>query len=321
MPDDADDVAWFAEQFALLHKSIDGFMVGQSALVHLALVCLFTEGHLLVEGVPGVGKTSLMKALAASISGTASRIQFSPDLLPADVTGMSVWRPDRGDFEFRPGPVFANVVLADEINRASPRTQSALLEPMEEHQVTAGGSTRAVPRPFLVIATRNPTEPAGTYELPDAQLDRFTMGLSPGYPDPDAEVAIIQQRLAGRVPELVDRVVDTATVRAMVAATGAVHVSPVLVRYCVELCTASRQLDEVRLGASPRAGLALARCARVHAAAGGRLFATADDIKVVAPGVLGHRLRLTTGAELDGVPPAALVERLLRGVAVPTGHR
>jgi MoxR-like ATPase len=307
----------FAEHFSRLQANVEWFLVGKAQVVRLALVCLLAEGHLLIDDVPGVGKTSLAKAIAASISGSVSRIQFTPDLLPSDVTGTPVWQAERRTLEFRAGPVFANVVIADEINRASPKTQSALLEVMEEGHVTVEGSSRPVPRPFLVIATQNPVDFSGTYDLPEAQIDRFLMRLTVGYPERSAEVDVVLNHVAGHTPEQVAPVTDVDTVRAMIAVGRRVHVARTLAEYCVRLCEASRELPEVRLGASPRGSVALVTAGQVHAAAHGRAFVTADDVKAVAPHVLGHRLLLTHEAEAAGARPATLLDRLTASVPVP----
>jgi MoxR-like ATPase len=310
-------VVRFAEQFARLQQNIEWFVVGKPRVVRMALVGLLAEGHLLIDDVPGTGKTSLAKAMAASISGSVSRIQFTPDLLPADVTGTAIWEAERRALEFRPGPVFANIVIADEINRASPKTQSALLEVMEERHVTVEGTSRYVPHPFLVIATQNPVDLSGTYDLPEAQIDRFLMKLSMGYPGPDAEVDVVLNHVAGHRPDQVTPVTDIKAVAELIAVARQVHVSRALAAYCVALCTESRRLTEVRLGASPRGSVALVTAGQVHAAADGRAFVTADDVKAVAPFVLGHRLLLTYEAESAGRSTDALVERLLTAVPVP----
>jgi MoxR-like ATPase len=310
-------VTWFAGQFAALQANVERSLLGKSEVVRMALVCLFAEGHLLIDDVPGVGKTSLAKALAASISGSLSRIQFTPDLLPADITGTVVLSDEGRDLVFRPGPVFANIVVADEINRASPKTQSALLEVMEERHVTVDGTTRPVPRPFLVVATQNPVELVGTYDLPEAQIDRFLMRLSVGYPSPEDEVDVVLNHVAGQTPEGVDAITHATTVGQLIEVAHHVHVGRALAGYCVQLTTESRRLPDVRLGASPRGTVALASAAQAHAAADGRAFATADDVKAVAPAVLGHRLLLDDAGDPDGTAPVTLVRELLDRVPVP----
>jgi MoxR-like ATPase len=316
-PDLATGVVWFAEQFARLQANVEWFVVGKSTVVRMALVCLLAEGHLLLDDVPGVGKTSLAKAIGASISGSVSRVQFTPDLLPSDVTGTPVFRPERATLDFRPGPVFANVVIADEINRASPKTQSALLEVMEERQVTVEGIGRPVPRPFLVIATQNPIDFGGTYDLPEAQIDRFLMRLTIGYPGAEAEAAVVLNHVAGHTTEQLKAVTDVDSVRGLIALARRVHVGQALADYCVSLCAASRERADVRLGASPRGTLALVTAGQVHAAADGRGFVTPEDVKAVAPFVLGHRLLLNYDADAAGHHPAEIVEQLLTSVPVP----
>jgi MoxR-like ATPase len=291
---------------------------GKSEQVRLALLCLLSEGHLLIEDVPGVGKTSLAKAIARSISGTWHRIQFTPDLLPSDVLGVSVWNRASAAFEFRPGGVFANVVLADEINRASPKTQSALLEAMEERQVTVDTHTYRLARPFVVIATQNPIELEGTYPLPEAQLDRFLMRIPMGYPDRHAEVAILETQGADRhrVDEL-GAVTTADEVLVAAAAVTRVHVAPALGEYIVDLVAATRARSDVLLGVSPRGALALQRAARALAASRGRDFVVPDDVKWLAPAVLEHRLILNPDAELHGVTQADVVGDVLSRVPVP----
>ncbi len=299
--------------------NIERVLVGKPDVVRIALVTLLSEGHLLVEDVPGVGKTSLAKALARSIDCTVSRVQFTPDLLPSDVTGVSVYNRQRAEFEFRPGPVFANIVVGDEINRASPKTQSALLECMEEQQVTVESTTYRLGAPFMVIATQNPVEMEGTYALPEAQRDRFTARLSLGYPDPQAELAMVDEH-AGHDPlgEL-EPVSDGATVRQLVETVRAVHVATEVRRYAVDLVTATREMPEVRLGASPRATLHLIRASRAQAALAGREFVIPDDLHAIAVPVLAHRLVLTTEAHAARRSATDVVRAALHRVPVPHG--
>ncbi|MGZ8765313.1 MAG: AAA family ATPase, partial [Acidimicrobiia bacterium] len=270
----------------------------------------------LVEDVPGVGKTSMAKAIARSIGGTWRRIQFTPDLLPSDVTGVSVWNRATGTFEFRPGGVFAHVVLADEINRASPKTQSALLEAMEERQVSVDGITHPLPPPFLVIATQNPIELEGTYPLPEAQLDRFLMRIRIGYPDRDAELAILEAQGHSVAAEDLEVVTSAREIAAATSSLDAVHVAPSLRSYIVGLADASRNHPDLELGVSPRGALALQRASRVLAATLERSYVAADDVKLLAPYVLAHRLLLTPDARLRGVTAEAVLANLLRSVPV-----
>ncbi|MDA3624403.1 MoxR family ATPase [Saccharopolyspora oryzae] len=299
--------------------NVEQVLVGKPEVVRVALVTMLAEGHLLVEDVPGVGKTSLAKALAKSIDCTVSRIQFTPDLLPSDITGVSVYNRQTENFEFRPGPVFANVVVGDEINRASPKTQSALLECMEEKQVTVDGETYPLSSPFMVIATQNPIEMEGTYALPEAQRDRFTARVSIGYPDVEAELAMVDDH-AGHDP-LADLrpVADGAEVQNLLRAVREVHVSSEIRRYAVALVTATRQLPELRLGASPRSTLQLVRAARAQAALAGRDFAIPDDVQAVAIPVLAHRLVLTSEARAARRSTTELVRQLLSRTPVPRG--
>ncbi|SEG65788.1 MoxR-like ATPase [Saccharopolyspora kobensis] len=299
--------------------NVEQVLVGKPEVVRVALVTLLAEGHLLVEDVPGVGKTSLAKALARSVDCTVSRVQFTPDLLPSDITGVSVYNRRTESFEFRPGPVFANIVVGDEINRASPKTQSALLECMEEKQVTVDGETYPLSAPFMVIATQNPIEMEGTYALPEAQRDRFTARVSIGYPDLKAELAMVDEH-AGHDP-LADLrpVADAAEVQGLLQAVRRVHVSPEIRRYAVELVTATRQLTELRLGASPRSTLQLVRAARAQAALAGREFTIPDDVQAVAIPVLAHRLVLTSEARAARRSTTELVRQLLSRTPVPRG--
>jgi MoxR-like ATPase len=311
----------FKDVFDELATQIESVIRGKRRAIHLALVCLFAEGHLLIEDVPGVGKTSLAKAIARSVGGTWRRIQFTPDLLPSDVTGVSVWDRTRGDFEFRPGGVFANVVLADEINRASPKTQSALLEAMEEQQVTVDSHTYALPSPFLVIATQNPVELEGTYPLPEAQLDRFLLRLRIGYPDRDAELAILEaQDTSAVAPEDLDPVTDAKAAAGWSEALGSVHVTPELQGYIVDIVEASRHHRDLLLGVSPRGALGLQRAARALAASVGRAYVIPDDIKLLASAVLEHRLVLSSEAMTRAVSSADVLTSILETVQVPAAR-
>jgi len=308
----------FGRLFAALLGNVERVIQGKREQVHLALVCLLAEGHLLIEDVPGVGKTSLAKAIAASIGGTCNRIQFTPDLLPSDVTGVSVWNRTSNEFEFRPGGVFANVLLADEINRASPKTQSALLEAMEERQVTVDTQTYRLPRPFMVIATQNPIELEGTYPLPEAQLDRFLMRIPMGYPAREAEAAILESQ--GQPSATVDALspvasaIDIADAATLVTT---VHVAPEVRDYVLDLVAASRRHPDLVLGASPRGSLSLQRAARALAASFGRGYVIPDDVKRVMPAVLEHRLLLAPDAQLRGVSTNDVVRSVLASVPVP----
>ncbi|GAB2667871.1 MoxR family ATPase [Saccharopolyspora gloriosae] len=299
--------------------NVEQVLVGKPEVVRIALVTLLAEGHLLVEDVPGVGKTSLAKALARSIDCTVNRIQFTPDLLPSDITGVSLYNRQAESFEFRPGPVFANIVVGDEINRASPKTQSALLECMEEDQVTVDGETYALDAPFMVIATQNPIEMEGTYALPEAQRDRFTARVSIGYPDPQAELAMVDEHTGREPMEQLRPVADADQIRALLRAVRGVHVSTELRRYVIDLVTATRTLPELRLGASPRSTLQLVRAARAQAALSGRDYVIPDDVQNVAVPVLAHRLVLTSEARATRRSASDLVGSLLRRVEVPRG--
>ena len=267
--------------------------------------------------MPGVGKTSLARSLSSSIGATWHRIQFTPDLLPSDVTGVTIYNQHSGNFEFKAGPVFANIVLADEINRASPKTQSALLEVMEEHHVTVDGQAHPVPRPFMVVATQNPVDMDGTYALPEAQLDRFLIRISVGYPDLGAEVDILRSHHAGAALDQISHVVGNDHVRTMIAITNEVHVADSVHDYIVRLVAATRVRPEVRLGASPRGSLALLRAGRASAAADGRNYLLPEDVRALAVPVLAHRLILTPEAEVRGITANQVIEQILAEQPVP----
>lgn len=318
MQADPSHIEAFKERFDAVHGNVSRAIKGKPGEIRLALTCMLSEGHLLVDDVPGTGKTTLAKAIASSIEGDMNRIQFTPDLLPTDVTGSMVFNSGDGEFSFHQGGVFANVVLADEINRASPKTQAALLEVMEERQVTVDSVRHQVPRPFVVIATQNPVEFDGTYHLPEAQIDRFMMRMAMGYPSHEAEVAAIQDRLRGERPEALPAVISVAEFEWMIQTAAAVHVAESLEECVVTITNATRRMDELRLGVSPRGSLALVRASQAWAAAKGRNFVSVDDIKELAPFVLGHRMLLAPEAELQGVTTGELVRRTLDAVPVPT---
>ncbi|MEX2101741.1 MAG: AAA family ATPase, partial [Actinomycetota bacterium] len=296
MQADNDPREWqaFSERFQQIEANVERVVQGKHREIRLALVCLMAEGHLLIEDVPGVGKTMLAKAIARSVDCSFRRIQFTPDLLPTDVTGVNVFNQERADFEFRPGAIFANIVLADEINRASPKTQSALLESMEERQVTVDAETYELGTPFMVIATQNPIEHEGTYPLPEAQLDRFMLRLAIGYPAPEVEADILASHGAthgtGSMLQEISPVADARGVAEMVGLAGAVHVAPSVRRYIVDLVEATRQHQDLYLGASPRASIHVLRASRALAAAQARDYVVPDDVKELAVPVLAHRL-------------------------------
>ncbi|BDZ44929.1 AAA family ATPase [Naasia aerilata] len=284
------------EAAARVLRSVETVIDGKPEVSAIALTVLIAEGHLLIEDVPGVGKTMLAKALARSVGGSVSRIQFTPDLLPSDVTGVSVYDQASGQFEFKPGSVFANLVIGDEINRASPKTQSALLECMEEGQVTVDGRSWRLPRPFMVVATQNPVEMDGTYALPEAQRDRFTASVSMGYPDAAAELTMLRSREARSPLDDVRPVVSLEELEAMIAAARAIYMSPSVEQYLLALVTATRGHPDLRLGASPRATLQLSRVAKARALLEGRDFVLPDDLASLAVAVLAHRLLPTRQA-------------------------
>ncbi|WBB80013.1 MoxR family ATPase [Micromonospora sp. WMMD882] len=301
--------------------NIQQVIEGKTATVRLALAVLLAEGHLLIEDVPGVGKTKLAKALARSIDCSVRRIQFTPDLLPSDVTGVSVYNQETHDFEFRPGAVFANLVVGDEINRASPKTQSALLECMEERQVTVDGVTYQLQTPFMVIATQNPIEMEGTYPLPEAQRDRFTARIAMGYPGPDAELAMLDGHGAVDPLRELRPVCDAAIVRQLIATVREVHVADAVKQYAIDLVTATREAPDLRLGASPRATLQLLRTSRAVAALEGRDYVLPDDLQALAVPVLAHRIIPTADAQLARRTTDAIVSELVHRLPVPQERR
>jgi MoxR-like ATPase len=310
----------FAECFEAVVSNVERVIQGKEQAIRLCLVCMVAEGHLLIEDVPGVGKTSLAKAIARSMGCEWHRIQFTPDLLPGDVTGVTVYSRANGTFEFRPGGIFANVVLVDEINRASPKTQSALLEAMEERQVTVDATTYPLPDPFMVIATQNPVEHEGTYPLPESQLDRFLMRIGMGYPDKAHELEMLDTHGGGSTVDQLGSVVVAGDVQAMVQVARAVHVAASLKRYIVDLAAATRSHPALALGMSPRSVLALQRAARAQAASMGREYVVPDDIKTLAGPTLAHRLMLTADAQLGGIASDDVLAEVLRSVPVPTGR-
>jgi MoxR-like ATPase len=297
--------------------NIERVIEGKRASVMLGLVVLLAEGHLLIEDVPGVGKTKFAKALARSIDCSVRRVQFTPDLLPSDITGVSVYNAEDRDFEFKPGPVFANIVVGDEINRASPKTQAALLECMEEQQVTVDGVTYRLESPFMVLATQNPIDMEGTYPLPEAQRDRFTARISMGYPDRNAEIAMLGEHAAVDPLDSLVPVSDATEVRALIGAVRSVYVSESIKAYAVDLAEATRRAGEIRLGASPRATLQLLRASKAWAALSGRDYVIPDDVQYLLAPVLGHRLLLTAEAHVAGRNTTDILERIGRSTPIP----
>lgn len=300
-----------------LAATMSAVIEGKPEVVGTAITVMLAEGHLLVEDVPGVGKTMLAKTLARSVDASVRRVQFTPDLLPSDITGVSVFNQDNRVFEFRPGAVFANVVVGDEINRASPKAQSALLECMEEHQVTVDGQTHALPHPFMIMATQNPVEMEGTYPLPEAQRDRFMARVSVGYPDPRAEVEMLDHHGAASPLDDVRPVTDAEGVAELIRVVRRVHASEAARRYVVDVAAATRSHSAIRLGASPRATLHVLRAARARAALAGRDHVLPDDVQALAVPLLAHRIILTSEAHVSRLTPAGVVEDVITRTRVP----
>ncbi|MEO6944938.1 MAG: MoxR family ATPase [Lacisediminihabitans sp.] len=316
-----EQASWFSEIFNRLVANVDQVLLGKTFVVKLSFTALLSEGHLLLEDFPGTGKTSLARAMAQSVDGANNRIQFTPDLLPGDITGVSIYDQRSGSFEFHRGPIFANIVLADEINRASPKTQAALLEVMEEGHVTVDGVTHDVGAPFMVIATQNPIEQAGTYRLPEAQLDRFIMKASIGYPDHASTVRILEGAGTKAHEVVVPSIVTAETIVEMGALARTVHVDPSINDYVSRLVDATRTTVEVRLGVSVRGALALIRTAKTLAAANGRHYVIPDDIKALAEPVLSHRLVLDSEAEFEGVTPSSIISQILIETPPPSDRQ
>lgn len=306
-----EECSYFAQAFSAISGNIGQAVLGKAREVSLVLTAMLAGGHVLLEDAPGTGKTSLAKTLAASIEGTHNRIQFTPDLLPSDVIGVTIYDQTINKFEFHPGPVFSNVLLADEINRASPKTQSALLEVMEEGQVTVDGRTHPVPSPFMVIATQNPIEQVGTYRLPEAQLDRFLIKTSIGYPDHDSAMAILADASVKDRSARIAAVINSETLLGMMQISQKTHVDSAVADYVLRICEATRTDNQTSLGVSVRGGLALIRCAKVWAPANNRSYVTPDDIKALAVPVLAHRLIVDPEAEFSGTTASSIVARIL----------
>jgi len=316
-----EQASWFSDNFTRLVSNVETVLLGKTFVIRLGFTALLSEGHLLLEDFPGTGKTSLARAIAQSVDGVSNRVQFTPDLLPGDITGVSIFDQRSGDFEFHRGPIFANIVLADEINRASPKTQSALLEVMEEGTVTVDGVTHEVSLPFMVIATQNPIEQAGTYRLPEAQLDRFIMKTSIGYPDHASTLRILEGAGTRAHDVTVPAIASSEVIIEMARLARTVHVDPTINDYVSRLVESTRTATEVRLGASVRGALALVRTAKTLAASNGRHYVIPDDVKALAEPVLAHRLVLDPEAEFDGVTGTSIIAQLLIETPPPSDRQ
>jgi MoxR-like ATPase len=317
LPITQDQANWFKDTFSLLVGNVEKAVIGKESVIRLALTCLLSEGHLLLEDYPGTGKTSLAKSIAHTVQGSSSRIQFTPDLLPSDVTGVTIFDQAKGGFEFHPGPIFANIVLADEINRASPKTQSALLEVMEEGVVTIDGRAHRVGSPFMVIATQNPIEQAGTYRLPEAQLDRFLMKTSLGYPDVASTTSILLDAANRDRSQLVTPIIAAEIVSQMAKAADEVTVERSILEYVANIAQGTRNSRDLRMGVSTRGCLALIRAAKTFALSKGRQYVIPDDIKDLMHPVFDHRVILASEAEFQGVEAGAVISEIINSIPVP----
>lgn len=308
-------VAWQVAERVV--SNVEKVIIGKHKEVELTVLALLCKGHILIEDVPGVGKTAMAKAIARSLGCSFKRIQFTPDLLPSDATGVSIYNQKSGQFEFRPGPLMAQIVLADEINRATPKTQSALLEAMEERQVSVDGTTYALPNPFIVLATQNPIEYEGTFPLPEAQLDRFLLKMSLGYPTRQNEIEILDRQQRQHPLESLGQVIEPAELIEAQEAVKEVYVDDLIKEYIVNLVASTREQDDVYLGASPRGSQALYRASQARALLEGRNYVIPDDIKILAPATLAHRIIMSPSARMKGINSLSIIEELMRRTPVP----